>query len=303
MSIVRLSKAALYGSVFSMPLAFAAHAADLIIYDPAPVAEQYVDLTLPAVSGPNGKIEFALGGITDPEAAIFRAGASFSMPLGNLFGIQADVGFDNTDGDWATGGALHLFMRDPSSYLLGVAAGVVVADGMTLSAIGPEAELYLDRMSLEAWAGWANVDYDIDAFDDDGFFAFGDIAYYVTDDWRISAGASTILGEGSLNLATEYQFAGLGFPLSATGEVRAYDDDRWSAKIGLKGYFGDEGKSLIDRHRQDDPRNRVLDLFAAAGSLEVDEPDEELTEQEECEARGVGWYWDTEAQECFSILT
>lgn len=285
MSIVRLSKAALYGSVFSMPLAFAAHAADLIIYDPAPVAEQYVDLTLPAVSGPNGKIEFALGGITDPEAALFRAGASFSMPLGNLFGIQADVGFDNTDGDWATGGALHLFMRDPSSYLLGVAAGVVVADGVTLSAIGPEAELYLDRMSLEAWVGWANVDYDIDAFDDDGFFAFGDIAYYITDDWRISAGASTILGEGSLNLATEYQFADIGFPLSATGEVRAYED-RWSAKIGLKGYFGDEGKSLIDRHRQDDPRNRVLDLFSAANGL-FDDP--ELTPEEQCELDGGTW--------------
>ncbi len=144
---------------------------------------------------------------------------------------------------------------------------MVAADGVTLSAIGPEAELYLDRMSLEAWVGWANVDYDIDAFDDDGFFAFGDIAYYVTDDWRISAGASTILGEGSLNLATEYQFADIGFRSRRRGEVRAYED-RWSAKIGLKGYFGDEGKSLIDRHRQDDPRNRVLDLFSAASGVE-----------------------------------
>jgi hypothetical protein len=264
-------------------------AADLIIYDPEPMADQLVDLTLPAVSGPNGKIEFALGGITDPDAAIFSAGGSFSMPLTHSFGLQADIGFSNIDSDWSAGGALHLFTRDPSLYLLGVTGGVVVADGVSLVAFGPEAELYLDRVSIEAWGGWASANYDNDALDEDGFFFTGDLAYYVTDDWRVSVGGSTVLGEGSLKLATEYLFADVGIPLSATGELRAYEADRWSVKVGLKGYFGEDGKSLIDRHRQDDPPNRVLDLISGSGggTVECAPPEEviilaEISEPKKC---------------------
>jgi hypothetical protein len=257
-------------------LAGVAYSADLIIYDPEPMADQMVDLTLPAVSGPNGKIEFALGGITDPDAAIFSAGGSFSMPLTHSFGLQADIGFSNTDSDWSAGGALHLFTRDPSLYLLGVTGGVVVADGVSLVAFGPEAELYLDRVSIEAWAGWASANYDVDPLDEDGFFFTGDLAWYITDDWRVSVGGSSVLGEGSLRLATEYLFADVGVPLSATGELRAYEADRWSFKVGLKGYFGEDGKSLIDRHRQDDPPNRVLDLIAGGvgGGAECEVPDD-----------------------------
>ncbi len=254
-------------SVFSLPLGFAAQAADLIL-SPEPFADTPVDLTLPAVSGPNGKLEFALGGITDPDNAVFRAAGSFSLPVGDSFGLQADVAAQSFGGDWSVGGALHAFTRDPNAYLFGVTGGVVVADGAMLAAIGPEAELYLDRVSLEFWAGWAAIEYDDVALDDDdGFFAFGDIAYYINDDWRVSLGGASVLGTEWLNLATEYQFTGMGMPISGTAEFRAYDTGAYSAMVGIKGYFGDPGKSLIDRHRQDDPRNRVLDLFGAASSM------------------------------------
>jgi hypothetical protein len=56
-------------------------------------------------------------------------------------------------------------------------------------------------------------------------------------------------------------------PLSLTGDVRYHTGGSLSATVGLKGYFGgDDGKSLQDRQRQDDPPNRAVDLFAAAGS-------------------------------------
>lgn len=267
MSVLRVTKAALLASVFTIPFGLAASAADLIL-SPEPIADQYVDLVLPAVSAVNGKLELDFGGVTDPDSAIFRAAGSISVPIGERFGVQGDVAVGSIDGEWAFGGALHAFTRDPSSYLLGVTAGVVVVDGARLAAVGPEAELYLDRISLEGWAGWAALDYD-DALltDENGFFAMGDVAWYPTDDWRISLGGASILGRESLNLATEYQFSDLGFPLSGVGEVRAYDTGAWSARIGIKGYFGEPGKSLIDRHRQDDPRNRALDLFSAAGDL------------------------------------
>lgn len=304
MSVLKVTKAVLLGSVLYVPLmlATAASAADLVILTPEPMADQDIDLVLPAVSGPNGKFELDIGALSDPSSAIFRGAASFSIPVGTSFGLQGDLAVGSFADEWMGGGALHAFTRDPSSYLLGVTAGVVVADGAWLGAIGPEAELYLDRISLEGWAGWATLEYDDPMLtDDSGFFGIGDVAFYPTDDWRISIGVASILGSESLRLATEYQFADLGMPFSGTGEIRAYDTGAWSAKIGIKGYFGgDPDKSLIDRHRQDDPPNRVLDLFGAASLLTAAPGDPELTEEEECEARGGGWYWDTEYQECYN---
>ena len=263
---VKLFRTALLATVFSLPLGFAASAADLLIMSPEPVANQDIDLVLPAVSGPNGKIELDLGAITDPDNATFRAAGSLSLPVGDAFGIQGDLGVESIGGDWSTGAALHVFTRNPASYLVGVTAGVVVADGSTLAAIGPEAELYLDRVSLEGWAGWASLNYDASYLDDKtGFFAIGDLAYYPTDDWRWSIGGASILGTESVKLATEYQLTGFGLPISATAELRGYDTGAVSARIGIKGYFGDPDKTLIDRHRQDDPPNRVLDLMASSG--------------------------------------
>lgn len=298
MSVLSVTKAALLGSVFYIPLAIAtASAADLVILDPAPAAEQDVGFAMPAVSGPNGKFELDLGGLTDPSSAIFRAAASFSLPVGDTFGLQGDLAVGSFADEWMGGGALHAFARDPSSYLIGITAGVVAADGAALGAIGAEGELYLDRISLEGWAGWAALDYDDPMLSDDsGFFGIGDIAYYATDDWRLSLGVSSILGSNSLRFATEYQFADLGFPLSGTAEARYHDTDAWSAKIGIKGYFGgDPDKSLIDRHRQDDPPNRVLDLFAAAGQLTdtydgPDDPDFECPDGEIAVSDGDGGF-------------
>lgn len=300
MSVLNVTKAALLGTVLYIPLALAtAQAADLLILSPEPAAEQTVDFVRPAVSAPNGKFELDVGGLSDPSSAIFRAGASFSLPVGDTFGLQGDLAVGSFADEWVGGGALHAFTRDPSSYLIGVTAGVVAADGAVLGAIGAEGELYLDRITLEGWAGWAAIDYD-DALltDEDGFFGIGDLAYYPTDDWRLSIGVASILGSESLRLATEYQFTGLGFPFSGTAEARWYDTDAWSARIGIKGYFGgDPDKSLIDRHREDDPPNRALDLFSAAGQLLTEEaivpdepPDDECPEGETAVSNGNGGY-------------
>lgn len=276
-----------------LSLSTAVRAADLIL-NPEPMATQDVDLQAPAVSGVNGKLELDFGAITDPDAGVFRLGGSLSVPVGNAFGLQGDVALSSLDGNITWGGALHAFTRDPNSYLLGVTAGYVANDGASLAAIGPEAELYLGNISLEGWAGWASAEYDDISLDDEtGAFFIGDIAAYITDDWRVSAGAASILGEGSLRLATEYQLTDLGMPLSVTGEVRAYDDDRWMAKVGIKGYFGGADKSLIERHRQDDPPNRVLDLFASAGELltaDANGPAIDCPDGEEAVSDGNGGY-------------
>ena len=262
-------KSVLLGTVFSLASA-TARAADLIIYSPEPVAEQDTDFTLPAVSGINGKLEVAGGFLRTPGTTIghARINGSLSIPVTDRFGLQGDLAIFNAPTGLGAAAALHAFTRDPNMYLLGVAAAAVRVPGATLWAIGPEAELYLDRISIEAWGGYANLNYDDIALADlSGIFAMADFAYYISDDWRVSIGGRHVLGENQLRLATEYQVSSFQIPFSVTGEGRFATDGSIVATIGLKHYIGDPDKSLIDRHRQDDPPDRAIDLFGSAGNL------------------------------------
>jgi hypothetical protein len=101
-----------------------------------------------------------------------------------------------------------------------------------------------------------------------GVFGIGDVAYYPTDDWRFVVGGSYVLGDLSVHGGTEYLFRGLGAPISGVADVRYHTNGSYTFTVGIKGYFGgnDDNKSLIDRHRQDDPPDRAIDLFTAAGS-------------------------------------
>ena len=221
-----------------------------------------------AVSGPNGKIEFS-GGFGEIDSfdddAVFRGGAAFSIPLGELFGLQADIAAVDQFDDTTVGGTLHLFMRDPSTYLLGVAGGAGFGDDANLFYVGPEAEFYMGNVSLELWGGYLNVDEDGSSSDDE-MFGFADIAFYATDDFRIALGASSIANFESARLSVEWQMGEIGMPLSLNADLRAGEDDYLSGTVGFTFYFGGEDKSLIRRHREDDPRIRTLDLFRAAGN-------------------------------------
>jgi len=263
MSPLRVLLIGLLGTTAACSWQAVAVAADLVTTVPGTIVQ---DTQLPAVSGLNGKWEFDPGILTGTGGV--RAAGSVTAPLGDRFGLQLD-GSALYNGSVTYAGAVHAFTRDPSRYLAGVTAGFVRAPGATLGAIGAEGELYLDQVSLEGWAGYAGLDYvDPAILDKSGVFAIGDIAYYATPDWRLALGGSYILGDGALHLSTEYQFHDLGTPLSITGDARLHAGGSLSLTVGLKGYFGgnDDNKSLMDRQRQDDPPNRALDLYTAAGS-------------------------------------
>lgn len=243
----------------------AASAADLM--SPEPIVNQ--DVTLPAVSAVNGKWEFD-GAYVSATGAGVRGAGSISVPVGDRFGIQGDASLQLATSGVNFGGALHAFTRDPSSYLAGVTAGIVVTPNASLAALGAEGELYMDRFSLEGWAGAASINYVDPALADQlGFFAIGDVAYYPLDDLRLALGGSDMLGDLSLHASGEYLFHDLGTPLSLTADARFHTSGDISVMFGLKGYFGgsDDSKSLIDRQRQDDPPNRALDLFSAGAGL------------------------------------
>ena len=271
--------------------AFSAAAADLTMVPPSPE-----EAMLPAVSGPNGKFELDLGRLSDPSSYIAGAAGSISVPVTDRFGLQGDVMVHYGNDALTYGGALHAFTRDPSSYLLGVTGAAIRGPGATLWGAGPEAELYWGSLSLEMWAGYAALDYNDAAMDDiSGGFAFVDGAFYPTDNFRLTLGGSYVLGELGLHAGAEYSLADYGLPLSLTADARSTESST-RATIGIAGYFGsDPDKSLIDRHRQDDPRNRAVDFFGGSGDLMsatndvVDYGDPEMS-QEACEQAGGLWY-------------
>jgi hypothetical protein len=216
----------------------------------------------PAVSAFNGKLEGGAGysdsdfdGV-DGDVA-WEAGGSLSFPLGCMLGLQLDAGASERYENTQWGGIAHLFTRDPESYLLGVTGGVIDGDDATLYPVGPEVELYLGNFSLEAWGGYLYVDGEDDNFDTG--FVIADAAFYLTDDFRVSVGGKIVDDYEALRAGLEYQFGDSPISLYAEGEYG--DDETYNILAGFKFYFGGEDKSLIRRHREDDPRNRTLDLF------------------------------------------
>lgn len=159
-----------------------------------------------------------------------------------------------------------MFTRDPARYLIGGTLGAVWKPGASVVALGPEGELYMDRWTLEAWAGAARVHPDSGP-DRTGIFAMGDIAYYPHDNLRLSAGLSVLDGFAALHLGGEYLFNSDSMPMALTGDARLGQDGSILATVGLRFYFGGQNKTLIERHRQDDPWDRGASLFTAVGNV------------------------------------
>jgi hypothetical protein len=240
---------------------------------------------MPAVSAFNGKVEFG-GGFADYDGVssdeVLYGAASLSMPLGDMFGFQADLAVKDVFGKTGIGGTAHLFTRDPNSYLFGVIAGYGDVGNVDAYWAGGEAELYMDNVSFELAAGYMNIDPAVGSNKDE-LFAFGDVAFYPTENFRLALGGSSVAGFESAHATAEYMLEAM--PVSLKLEGRAGEDKFTSVTAGVSFYFGgnDANKSLMRRHREDDPRNRVLDIFGA-GAAAFSTYGETLAEEGEEEA-------------------
>lgn len=227
----------------------------------------------PTVAEVNGKIEFQGGPYAIDNfggGAEWQGGASLSVPLIDVLGIQADVAISNTvDGNTLEGGMLHFFTRDPDAYLLGVTGGSFWANNANAQLIGPEVELYAEQFSLQAYAGLMHAN--IAGVGSDKLFAVGDVSYYATDDLMFKLGGKDVMDFKTAHLGLEYQISD-SMPFSFTLDGRIGDDNYRAVDVGLKFYFGGPEKSLIRRHREDDPPNRILELFQSSGGAFVPPP-------------------------------
>jgi hypothetical protein len=217
-------------------------------------AADVADNPLCAVSDVNGKVEI-IGGYSENDDengdALLSGLGSLSFPLGCDFGLQLDAGIVDELNQTTYGGAAHLFTRNPDSYLFGVTGGYFNSGDADIWAVGPEAELYAGPVSFEAWAGYVDLDSDSD------IFAIADAAFYPTEDLRLSVGGTIIGDQEFLRAEMEYQFAA---PITASLGAKIGENDYFAVSAGLSFYFGGSDKSLIRRHREDDPRNRILDF-------------------------------------------
>jgi len=203
-----------------------------------------------AVSEINGKLSIAGGAAKDDgnKGAVFQSEGSVSIPINCQFGLQLDGALGKLDGKTTGGVAAHAFARDPNSYLLGAYGSYSGAGGNDIWRLGPEAEYYLDKITLSGLAGYENSD----RTKGDVFAALG-VSYYATDNFKLSAGYSRFLDVSAAAFGAEYQLDNMPASLFVAGQFGNKDHRRVLA--GVRYYFGGAQKSLIRRDREDDPMN------------------------------------------------
>ncbi len=213
----------------------------------------------PAVSGKNGKIEASGGTINDEESGFIEG--AYSMPWGEEHGLQFDASVGSVDGDLTYGGAVHLFERDPSSGLVGVYASYHNIDAGAFDvAIGRaalEGEYYSGRWTLSGMFGAEFGDIS------KGVFTIAEVSVYPIDNLRLYLGHHFTQGDEMGKLGAEWQVTsnantGVAMFLEGRDGANGYD----SVFLGLRMYFGDN-KTLIRRHREDDPQIRMQEDFFA----------------------------------------
>lgn len=209
---------------------------------------------LPAVSGANAKFG-TFGASLDDETSA-GAFAALTFPLGHNFGLQVDGVMGDGSGGSFHGFGGHLFWRDPSRGLFGMYASYVRwnsetfyddiwVTGAKVGKIGAESHLYLGPLTLE---GIGAYQFGTET----GFAGKATMAYYPRENLRLYAGVSHLEGPGSTTF-TGVEWAPSDRGLSLFADLGFNEDNDTRVMAGLKFYLANEDKSLIRRHREDDP--------------------------------------------------
>jgi hypothetical protein len=243
----------------SILAAMSAHAADL--YTKAPPLP--VPGCTQAVDGLNGKAS-GYGG-TFNDKTLYGGQGSFSLPLGCEFGFQLDATAGSFDSNSIFAVDGHAFWRNPGIGLLGVYGSFSRWNefgGVTANHVGPEAEWYLGRWTIQGVAGaeFGNtasgqvgpniITYDIST----RFFDQINFAYYLNDNLKVFVGHRYLGGKNALAVGGEWGVPLGGGAMGALfAEGRFGEDNTSGVWGGIRFYFGQKDKSLIRRHREDDP--------------------------------------------------
>jgi len=228
---------------------------------PAPTLAAAADQ--PAVDGVNGKLDAFYGAVN--RSYIRGTNAAISIPVGQHYGLQLDAlyarGFE-TD---IYGYGAHYFRRDPSKYLLGLAAGALHSTDFNDVLAGVEGELYFNKFTVGAFVGYNNFDARVTSTfaprvntERDFVAARVFAAAYPVDNLMISAEWQNRFGKNFCIIGLEYQTPVRGLTVFVDGGLG--DNDFRQLIGGVRYYFGGD-KTLKARHRQDDPEN-ITSIFS-----------------------------------------
>ncbi len=249
----------------------------------------------PAVDGFNSKWD-GFGGSLNSRS-YYGSHGSFSLPLGGQWGLQVDGTAGSLDRKTFSGGGGHLFWRNPSRGLIGVYGHYTDWNqfgSVHASHVGGEVEAYAGRWTLQALVGAefgnsaSNIvgqsvvitpptvgipgsivtstlvqSYDVKT----RFMDQVNLKYYFTDNWDAYVGHRYLAGKNALALGSEMAVPlGRGVMASAFVEGRVGSGNFEGIWGGLRVYFGQKEKSLIRRHREDDPTTWDT-LFSIIGNF------------------------------------
>jgi hypothetical protein len=218
---------------------------------------------LPAVDGLNGKAE-VFGG-TLAKKQLWGGLGSVTVPLGGSYGFQVDgfVGKYDHRGMQAVAG--HWFWRNPASGLVGLYGSFANWNSgfgqVHLGQVAFEGAWYWNRLTIEGVAGVefgntasGQVGSVINTIDiDTRFFDKINVSYYFLDNLKAFVGHRYLGGKHAAAFGAE-----LAVPIPrSTAMASLFVEGRAGEYTGvwggLKLYFGKSDKTLIRRHREDDP--------------------------------------------------
>ncbi len=235
----------------------------------------------PAVDAVNEKFD-AFGGSIGNES-IYGVDGSVTVPLQGPFGAQLDSTFGSLGGNGIAEISGHWFWRDPASGLFGLYGSEAYWDrygGINVGHVGAEGEHYWGPFTVQGIAGvefgnsastassittvgpiFTTISTFVNGYDvRTRFFDEVNLKYYLTEDVSAYVGQRYLGGENALALGAEVaKPLGHGIMASAFVEGRVGQDNFHGIWGGLKFYFGPTDKSLMARHRQEDPNNWNVD--------------------------------------------
>jgi hypothetical protein len=223
-----------------------------------------------AVDGFNAKID-GYGGGANHISSLYGANGSLAFPLAQQWGAQIDGGIGSFNSSGTSRGAGHVFWRDPSVGLLGaygsyshwngVGFATIPRIGTNISRGALEGEYYAGRWTFGGLLGYETVRVNAPVVAGltplsipNRFFDAIRASYYPTDNFKLSIGHVYTIGRNALDLGAEYGFALGGGRMAALFAQGVIGEGSNRAVLGgLRVYFGQHDKTLIERNRQDDP--------------------------------------------------
>lgn len=225
-------------------------AASLLLLLAAPQVAS-AQTTEPAVEAFNGKISVEGGRYGNTSGSVL--GGSVTAPLGHAFGVQIDAGTGRYLNSNYRGFGSHTFWRNPSIGLVGFTALSAKLGSDTQRRAGLEAEAYLTNFSIRLRAGRQTGTVE------NGGYGGVQGRWYATPNLALTLGNEDAPGQNTTKLGIEWQPGSSSAPgLAFFAEHENTTDSRNRTVVGLRYYFG-SNKTLIKRHRTDDPDTLLPD--------------------------------------------